>query len=165
MNDTPDLNEDSLANASREEIMSALFANMVIQQTNMAMMMLGKVAHPQTGERIQDLEAAKMFIDQLEMLEFKTKGNLTKQEEGLMKQALSALHMAFVEAIESAEGEQPGLEQPAPSAPGQAAAPGKIAPEPSRPTPSPAPEAKSEPAAPAPSPSEEESRKRFSKKY
>ena len=29
---------DPLANASREEIMSALFANMVVQQTNLAMM-------------------------------------------------------------------------------------------------------------------------------
>lgn len=159
MNDTPDLPEDSLANASREEIMSALFANMVIQQTNMAMMMLGKVAHPQTGERIQDLEAAKMFIDQLEMLEFKTKGNLTKQEEALMKQALSALHMAFVEAIEPGEGEKSHAQQPAPSAPGGAAA----APEPARPAP--APEAKPEPTAPTPPSSEEESRKRFSKKY
>ena len=40
---------DPLAHASREEIMSALFANMVVQQTNLAMMMLGRVAHPETG--------------------------------------------------------------------------------------------------------------------
>src|SRR5690349_16382852 len=106
MNDTTNIPEDSLANASPEEIMSALFANMVIQQTNMAMMLLGKVAHPQTGEFVQDVEAAKMFIDQLEMLEHKTKGNLSKQEEGLLKQALTALRMAFVEAIE-AGGEPP----------------------------------------------------------
>ena len=57
------LPEDDLANASREEIMSALFANMVVQQTNMALMLLGKVPHPETGEIIQDLETAKMFID------------------------------------------------------------------------------------------------------
>lgn len=158
MNDSSNLPEDSLANASREEIMSALFANMVIQQTNMAMMMLGKVAHPQTGELMQDLEAAKMFIDQLEMLEFKTKGNLTKQEEALMKQALSALHMAFIEAIGAGEGEQSQVEQPAPSKPNIAAAPESA-------RPAPAPETKPEPAAATPSPSEEESRKKFSKKY
>ena len=39
-------------NPTRDEMMSALFAHMVIQQTNMAMMMLGKVPHPQTGETI-----------------------------------------------------------------------------------------------------------------
>ena len=42
-----------------------------------------------------------MFIDQLEMLEAKTKGNLNRQEDGLLKQALAALHMAFVEAVDA----------------------------------------------------------------
>ena len=88
------------AQTSREEIMSALFANMVIQQTNMALMFLGQMPHPETGERIQDVEAARMFIDQLEMLEVKTKGNLDKREEGLLKQSLTALRMAFVQAVE-----------------------------------------------------------------
>src|SRR5260370_23436413 len=128
MNDTTPAPEDDMANASREEILAALFANMVIQQTNMAMMMLGKVAHPETGEFFHDVEAAKMFIDQLEMLEAKTKGNLSKQEEGLLKQALAALHMAFVEAVEpgasAGAGEAPAerIEStPAPQAPPSAA--------------------------------------------
>jgi hypothetical protein len=84
----------------REELMSALFANMVIQQTNMALIFLGKAPHPETGERVQDFEAAQVFIDQLEMLEAKTKGNLDKREEGLLKQSLMTLRMAFVEAVE-----------------------------------------------------------------
>src|ERR1700751_2953576 len=99
MNGTPQHTEDDLAHASREEILAALFANMVIQQTNMAMLLLGKVAHPETGKIVQDVEAAKMFIDQLEMLQEKTKGNLSKQEENLLKQALAAFHMAFVESV------------------------------------------------------------------
>ena len=68
--------------------MSALFANMIVQQTNMALMLLGKVPHPETGEKYKDLESAKMFIDQLEMIEVKTKGNLDKREDGLLKQSL-----------------------------------------------------------------------------
>src|SRR5580693_3444520 len=99
MNEPTPPAEDLLANASREEILSALFANMVIQQTNMAMMLLGKVAHPETGQFMQDLESAKMFIDQLEMLEARTKGNLSKQEDALIKQALAALRMAYVETV------------------------------------------------------------------
>ena len=39
-------------NPTRDEMMSALFAHMVMQQTNMAMMLLGKVAHPETGKTI-----------------------------------------------------------------------------------------------------------------
>src|SRR5271167_3830307 len=97
---------------TREELMSALFAQMVIQQSNMAMMLLGKAPHPQTGQVVQDFEAAKMFIDQLEMLETKTKGNLSKDEEHLLTQNLTALRMAFVEAVgpvpqETAEQKSP----------------------------------------------------------
>jgi hypothetical protein len=147
--------EDALAGASREEIMSMLFANMVIQQTNMAMMLLGKVAHPESGEFIQDVEAAKMFIDQLAMLEAKTKGNLSKQEEQLMKQALAELRMAFVEAVNSPAGH--GTPAPAPSAP-------EVEPTAPAATPPPAPEARATPAPPG-QPAPDESRKKFSKKY
>ena len=145
----PNFPDDPLANASREEILSALFANMVIQQTNMALMLLGKVPHPETGQTIQDLEGAKMFIDQLEMLEAKTKGNLDKREQHLLQQSLTALRMAFVEAIEGPATE-PAPAQPAPAA---AAPP----PEPAKPAPPAV-----QPSAPA---AEEESRKKFTKKY
>ena len=76
----PEEETDVMRDMSREEIMSALFAHMVMQQSSMAMMLLGKAAHPETGQIVRDLEAAKLFIDQLEMLEAKTKGNLTAPE-------------------------------------------------------------------------------------
>ena len=102
------------------------------------MMLLGKTAHPETGQVIRDIEAAKLFIDQLEMLEVKTQGNLSKEEAALLKQGLVSLRLAFVQAVESA---------PAPSSPQTPAQP-------------PASQA----AAPSPAP-EEESHKKFSKKY
>ena len=80
---------------------SALFAHMVMQQSGMAMMLLGKTAHPETGEIHRDLEAAKLFIDVLEMLEYKTKGNLAQEETALLRQTLMSLRMAFVEAVDS----------------------------------------------------------------
>jgi hypothetical protein len=151
MNNPPSPHEDALANASREDIMAALFANMVIQQTNMAMMFLGKTPHPETGQVIHDLEAAKMFIDQLEMLEAKTKGNLSRQEDGLLKQALAALHMSFVEAVDASGGKL----SPAPETSEPAAA-----------SPAPAPQQSSPaPSTPEPAPAAEESRKKFTKKY
>src|SRR5580704_7780966 len=116
MNNTTPPEGHSPADMTREEYQSALFANMVIQQTNLAMLMLGKAPHPETGQLIQDLDTARMFIDQLEMLETKTKGNLNKQEEGLLKQALAALHMAFVEAVDAPTGE-PSLVGPGHAAP------------------------------------------------
>ena len=98
----PHSHEGASAPVSREEMQSAQFANMVMQQTNMALMFLGKVPHPETGQSMTDVDTAQMFIDQLEMLESKTKGNLNKQEESLLKQSLMTLRMAFVEVIESA---------------------------------------------------------------
>src|SRR5882724_3663811 len=99
MNDSTEtkLSEQSGA-ISQEDMMSALFAHMVTQQANLAMMLMGKVAHPETGKAVHDLEAAQLFIDQLEMLQVKTKGNLTKHEEALLKQGLMNLRLAFVEA-------------------------------------------------------------------
>lgn len=140
---------DPMANASREEVISALFANLVIQQTNMAFMFLGRVPHPETGEVIQDMESAKFFIDQLEMIEVKTKGNLDKREEALLKQSLTGLRLAFVEAINGKGGaSQPESKPPISESPKPAEAPQQAAP---------APETK--PAG------EDESRKKFSKKY
>ena len=88
-------------NPTPEQMMTALFAHLVMQQSNMAMMLLGKVAHPETGQFIKDIETAKLFIDQLEMIEAKTKGNLTKEEANLLKQNLMTLRLAFVEAVDS----------------------------------------------------------------
>src|SRR5207237_3870501 len=42
------------------DLASGLFANLVIQQANLAMMMLGKTPHPGTGQPMKDLEAAKL---------------------------------------------------------------------------------------------------------
>ena len=137
----------ALKGANRDDIMSALFAQLVMQQANMAMMLLGKVPHPESGETIKDVEAARFFIDQLEMLESKTKGNLTTEESGLLKQSLMSLRLAFVEAVESPPP------QPTPPSTAQAPPPGEK-------------ESTTPPTTPGTSAeTEEEHRKKFSKKY
>lgn len=128
---------------------SALFAQLVMQQSSMAMMLMGKTAHPESGQVVCDLEAAKLFIDQLEMIEFKTKGNLSAEEAALLKQSLMALRMAFVDCVNASPAPAaPRAEQGTPPAGGEPAA------KPNPPT-----------AAPAASPGEEESHKKFTKKY
>ncbi len=144
MNEAPPT-DAGLAEPSREEMLAALFASMVMQQTNMALIFLGKTPHPESGQLVQDLDAAQMFIDQLEMLEVKTKGNLSPQEEKLLKQSLMTVRMAFVHASEH------------PAAQAQAAAP-----------PPPSAVASEGGAPPTPPPADgtaEESRKKFTKKY
>src|ERR1041385_7084509 len=114
MTETPLSGSDAV---SREEILAAMFAQMVLQQANMAMMLMGKVPHPQTGERVVDLEGAQMLIDQLEMLEAKTKGNLGKEEQNLLKQSLMSVRMAFVEAVRSPAAPPPETPPAQPAAP------------------------------------------------
>jgi hypothetical protein len=150
MSTTPE-SEPQPGEHTREEMISMLFANLVIQQTNMALMLLGRVPHPETGEQIQDMDSARMFIDQLEMIQAKTKGNLNKQEEQLLQQSLTALHMAFVEAVEAGGG---GTAAPA----GASSEPQSRSSTPSEGAPSPA-----ETQQPSAS-GEEESRKKFTKK-
>ena len=97
----PEVSGDASTEMSHEEMMSALFAQMVMQQSNLAMMLLGKTPHPESGQTIRDMEGARLFIDQLEMLEVKTKGNLSKEEAALLKQSLMSLRMAFVECVDA----------------------------------------------------------------
>lgn len=129
---------------SHEDMMAALFVNLVLQQTQMASIFLGHAPHPETGKIAKDLEGAKYFIDQLEMLEIKTKGNLDQREEALLKQNLMSLRMAFVNEVE--KGESPLPENIKPSS--------DPIPVSAEPTPT-----------PAEKPSDEDSRKKFTKKY
>jgi hypothetical protein len=149
MND-PKGSDNIPVSESSGETRSALFAQLVMQQSSMAMMLMGKTAHPETGQVTRDLEAAQFFIDLLEMLEFKTKGNLDQEEAALLKQSLMSLRMAFVESVDS-------LPPP----------PAESRPEQGSPLSGGSPSA--EPDAPAvpssPSPGEGEHRKKFTKKY
>ncbi len=119
----PHASEGDLGFTSPEEMNSALFAHLVMQQSNMALMLLGKAPHPQTGQTVQDLEGAKLIIAQLEMLEAKTKGNLSKEESAMLKQTLMSLRLSFVQAVEAAPPETEGQTKPeaAPAQPGPAA--------------------------------------------
>jgi hypothetical protein len=62
-------------------------------------MCLGELPHPETQERHLDLEAAKETIDLLVLLEAKTKGNRTPEEEQLLKTLIPDLQMKFVQKV------------------------------------------------------------------
>lgn len=85
---------------SPDEMNSALFAQMIMHLASTALAMLGRMPNPMTGKTETDLDTARLLIDQLDMLELKTRGNLTGEEQHLLKQNLMAVRMAFVEAVE-----------------------------------------------------------------
>ena len=131
--------------------MTQRFIEFVMMQAQNAALFLGQIPNPQTGQGEVNLEVAKMFIDQLAMIQEKTRGNLTEEEAAVLRNTLSNLQMAFVEVSRSGAGEkpEPAAAAPQPEAPASAAT---------------SPESESEtPTAP---PSEEsESRKKFTKSY
>ena len=74
------------------------FIEFVMMQAQNAALFLGQIPNPQTGQAEVNLEVARMFIDQLGMIQEKTRGNLTTEESTVLRNALSSLQMAFVEA-------------------------------------------------------------------
>jgi hypothetical protein len=62
-----------------------------------ALVALGQVAHPVTGQVQVQRNQAKYLIDTVEMLREKTKGNLNSGEQQLIETILHQLRMAFVE--------------------------------------------------------------------
>ncbi len=63
-----------------------------------ALIQLGEIADPATKESVKNLALAKQTIDLLVMLEQKTKGNLTPEEDKLMEHILYELRMRYVKA-------------------------------------------------------------------
>lgn len=137
--------------------LSQRFIEFVMMQAQNTALFLGQIPNPQTGQGEVNLELAKMFIDQLAMIQEKTRGNLSNEEATVLRSTLSNLQMAFVDA---SQHERAGSSPARPATAGAAAS--STIEEPSgKPTPTDHPETDVS-AAPQ---SETESRKKFTKSY
>jgi hypothetical protein len=76
---------------------SPAFENLVRMLGSNAAMVLGAYADPRTGQPMLDPEAAREFIDMLDALHEKTKGNLAPEEDSLLLDLLGKLKMTFLE--------------------------------------------------------------------
>ena len=74
----------------------ASFITLLTELAMQASLFLGEIPDPETNEPIEDLNRAKYLIDQLGVLEQKTKGNLTPDEERALKNILYELRMKYV---------------------------------------------------------------------
>jgi hypothetical protein len=72
------------------------FATFVFSLSSSALLHFGEVPDPATGTKQKSLPLAKHTIDILAMLDEKTKGNLTSDEEQLLKNILYDLRMRYV---------------------------------------------------------------------
>ncbi|MEY2525899.1 MAG: hypothetical protein QOE73_670 [Verrucomicrobiota bacterium] len=76
------------------------FIEFVMMHAQNAALFLGQIPNPKTGQGEVNLELAKMFIDQLAMIQEKTRGNLTEEEAKVLRNAISNLQMAYVEVAQ-----------------------------------------------------------------
>jgi hypothetical protein len=109
-NQSAEFNEAPLTEAEKH---AALFAQLVMQSTSMALMLMGKAPNPMTGKTETDLDGARLFIEQLEMLEAKTRGNLSAEEQHLLKQNLMHVRMSFVETVNAGKTAPKPVAEPA----------------------------------------------------
>ena len=82
--------------AENENKVNPLFPGLIESLASQALMFLGGMRDPMTGQVVQDLHQAQTMIDMLLMIEEKTKGNLAPQEAEMLKQVLDEIRTQFV---------------------------------------------------------------------
>jgi Domain of unknown function (DUF1844) len=103
------------------------FIEFVMMQAQNAALFLGQIPNPQTGNAEVNLEVARMFIDQLAMIQEKTRGNLTNDESTVIRNALSSLQMVFVEASQGGKKDAAPSSAPVEPSGADAGTPGESA--------------------------------------
>ena len=92
---TPD---DANENDSAEEAMPGIdFSTFILSLSHSALVHLGDAPDPESKSRRASLPLARQSIDLIALIESKTRGNLTGEEERLITQVLTDLRLRYVE--------------------------------------------------------------------
>ena len=89
-----DKKSSSIGNAE----LAQRFVQFVMMQAQNIFYVLGRIPSPDGRAMPPNLEAAKILIDQLEMIQEKTRNNLSAQESFILDDALKNVRLAFVES-------------------------------------------------------------------
>ena len=80
----------------REPLPEGNFAALISMLTTQSLFAMGLLHVKGQEEKEPDLEMAKYYIDILETIQEKTKGNLTPEEETVLSNTLNELRMGYV---------------------------------------------------------------------
>ena len=128
----------------QEQRYQAQFLGFITALATSAMQQMGKLMDPFTGKVERNLEAARGTIDILEMLQTKTKGNLSKQEQDVLQNWLTNLRLNYIDEVKAAQEEKKKPEEETEKAKAEKTEPEK---EPASEQPQPEPEEKPKAAA------------------
>jgi hypothetical protein len=95
--------DDEQASESRDsqksqsaQLPKITFSTFILSLNASALVNLGVIQDPATGSKTRNLALGKQTIDILVMLEAKTRGNLTTEEENMLKHILYDLRINYV---------------------------------------------------------------------
>ena len=91
------------SSSSGERLPDIDFGTCVLSLSSSALMHLGLTPNAETGTVIKNLPMAKQTIDILGMLQEKTKGNLTNEEDRLLSELLYDLRLKYVSICKSSD--------------------------------------------------------------
>jgi hypothetical protein len=85
------------AEPQQRELPPADFITHVASLATQAMIFMGAIANPMTGQAEIDFDQARYIIDTLAMLRDKTKGNLEKEEAETLDNVLGELKLIWIQ--------------------------------------------------------------------
>jgi hypothetical protein len=91
--------EASKAEGSGAELPAIDLTTLILSFSHNALVNLGDAVDPVTRERAIDLPLARQNIELIALLQEKTRGNLTGEEERILSQSLFDLRMRYVEVV------------------------------------------------------------------
>ena len=102
---------------TQEQMNEFLFMQVVLMFQGAAWQHMGKVMNPATNKVERDLAQAKNTIDIIGMLQAKTKGNLSDNEQKFLEHALYELRMNYIDEADKGpdEAEAPAADAEAPA--------------------------------------------------
>jgi hypothetical protein len=89
----------------RQEMYAALFSQLVAMLHFAAMQQMGKIKNPMTEAIERNLEGARHTIDTIDMLQARTRGNLSPEEDQFLRHMLQELKLNYVDEV--AKGDTP----------------------------------------------------------
>lgn len=96
-----------VAGAPRE-MPKASMETLIQSVASQAMLYLGIIPDPRSGQRVQHLDIARHQIDTLSVLEEKTKNNLTETEAKLLATSLYELRQAYIQVATAIREQRKG---------------------------------------------------------
>ena len=107
--------EETTAQEEAHHLPPIDFISFLANQVETARIYLEGIRNPETDEVVINLPLVKYIIDTIEMLEEKTKGNLTAPEANFLANTLYELRMSYVRVLSRHEAATQQIEEETPT--------------------------------------------------